>query len=211
MTTTESRSTKQEILEYLLRQGRATAQELAKALAISPQATRRHLKDLEGDRLIDHSTVQVGMGRPNHVYELSAHGKSHFPQRYSEFAISFLDTVAETVGKEQLEEVLRKQWHRKALSYRHSLGEGNLESRVSKLVSLRQEEGYMAELLPTEKTGEFIFAEHNCAIAEVAESFPTVCGNELEMFAEILPDCQVERIQWINGGEHRCGYLITQK
>ena len=40
-------STKQDILEYLLKQGQATAQNLAQALDISPQAIRRHLKDLQ--------------------------------------------------------------------------------------------------------------------------------------------------------------------
>jgi DeoR family suf operon transcriptional repressor len=50
--------------------------------------------------------------------------------------------------------------------------------------------------------------EHNCAISNVAESFPSVCGHELEMFAAVLPDCTVERTHWINNGEHQCGYLI---
>jgi DeoR family suf operon transcriptional repressor len=57
-------------------------------------------------------------------------------------------------------------------------------------------------------SGQFILAEHNCAISNVAESFPSVCGHELEMFAAVLPDCTVERTHWINDGEHQCGYLI---
>jgi DeoR family suf operon transcriptional repressor len=53
--------------------------------------------------------------------------------------------------------------------------------------------------------------EHNCAISNVAESFPSVCGHELEMFAAVLPDCTVERTHWIINGEHRCGYLVQRK
>jgi DeoR family transcriptional regulator, suf operon transcriptional repressor len=45
MATTQKSSTKQEILEYLLKQSRATAFELAETLDISPQAIRRHIKD----------------------------------------------------------------------------------------------------------------------------------------------------------------------
>ena len=88
-----------------------------------------------------------------------------------------------------------------------------MPERVVKLVELRRKEGYMAELhCVTESNLEkYILAEHNCAISEVAESFPTVCGHELEMFAAILPDCTVERTQWINDGEHNCGYLIVGK
>ena len=58
---------------------------------------------------------------------------------------------------------------------------------------------------------QFILVEHNCAISDVAESYPSICGHELEMFAAVLPDCHVERTQWINNGEHRCGYSIEKK
>ncbi|MBE9116525.1 iron-sulfur cluster biosynthesis transcriptional regulator SufR [Lusitaniella coriacea LEGE 07157] len=214
MTTTHHASTKQDILQYLLKQGKATARELAEALEISPQATRRHLKDLAGEELIEYESVQVGMGRPQHKYYLSRKGRDRFPHRYGEFTVDFLDTLVETVGEEQVDVVLRKQWERKAKEYRDRVGNSSIEKRVGKLVKLRQEEGYMAELHrrnSNEGTEQFIFAEHNCAISEVAESFPRICGLELEMFEAILPDCTVERTHWINDGEHRCGYLIQAK
>lgn len=209
MTATQSPSTKQDILHYLLKRGRGTAQSLAETLAISPQATRRHLKDLEAEGLIEHQSIQSGMGRPQYVYQLSSQGRHRFPHRYGEFAISFLDTLRETVGEGQVSEVLRKQWERKAAEYRKRLGKAPLRQRMAKLVELRRQEGYMAEL---HSVGEkFVLAEHHCAISEVAESYPTICGHELEMFAAILPDCTVERTHWINQGEHNCGYLIEAR
>jgi DeoR family suf operon transcriptional repressor len=214
MTTTNHTSTKQDILEYLLKHRQARAQQLAEALEISPQAIRRHLKDLEAEGLILHQAVSSGMGRPQHLYQLSNQGKAKFPHRYGEFAVSFLDTLVETVGEEQMGLVLRKQWERKAHEYRQRLGDGSLAERVARLVKLRQEEGYMAELHQTENTGngqKLIFSEHNCAISDVAESYPTVCGHELDMFSAILPDCIVERTQWINNGQHLCGYSIRAK
>ena len=63
----------------------------------------------------------------------------------------------------------------------------------------------------TSEEPEFILVEHNCAISDVAESYPSICGHELEMFAAVLPDCIVQRTQWINDGEHRCGYSIAKK
>ncbi|MDY7013977.1 MAG: iron-sulfur cluster biosynthesis transcriptional regulator SufR [Cyanobacteriota bacterium] len=214
MTATSNSSTKQEILQYLLKSDRATAQELAEALEISPQATRRHLKDLEEEGAIEHESVQVGMGRPQHRYHLSRKGRDRFPHRYGEFTVSFLDTLVETVGEEQVRVVLRKQWERKAVEYRDRIGTGSLRERALNLIELRQEEGYMAELHSIEThegKEQFIFTEHNCAISDVAASFPSVCGHELEMFAAILPDCTVKRTHWLNSGEHRCGYLIRAK
>jgi DeoR family suf operon transcriptional repressor len=210
-------STKQDILHHLLKQGQATAQELAEQLEVSPQAIRRHLKDLEVEGLILHQAAQAGMGRPQHVYQLSRAGHDRFPNRHDDFAVDLLDTLVETVGRDQMRSILRKQWERKAVEYRQHLGTGSLAERVASLVKLRQAEGYMAECHPlTEDSDQgaantFVLTEYNCAISHIAESFPGVCDHELEMFATALEDCQVERTHWIVNGEHRCGYLIQAK
>ncbi|MBD2429750.1 MULTISPECIES: iron-sulfur cluster biosynthesis transcriptional regulator SufR [Fischerella] len=220
MVTTQQSSTKQDILEYLVKHAQATAVELAAALDISPQAIRRHLKDLEVEDLIVYSSVQAGMGRPQHVYKLSSKGRDRLRREaadsYGEFAVSLLDTVAQTVGHDQVSSILRKQWERKAQEYRDRLGNGSLHQRVETLVELRKAEGYMAEYHPidsneSESGDRFILMEHNCAISNLAESFPSICGHELEMFAAVLPDCTVERTHWIINGEHRCGYLVQAR
>ncbi|AFZ32797.1 transcriptional regulator [Gloeocapsa sp. PCC 7428] len=221
--TQQQPSTKQDILHYLLKQGQATAQELATQLEVSPQAIRRHLKDLEAEDLIRYSQVQAGMGRPQHIYQLSPLGRDRLRRHstdadsYGDFAVSLLDTLAETVGREQMSSILRKQWERKAIEYHDRLGHGSLEERVAKLVEFRKAEGFMAEWYPVDsedtrgKGDRFVVTEHNCAISNVAESFPSVCSHELEMFAAVLPDCIVERTHWIINGEHRCGYLVQAK
>jgi DeoR family suf operon transcriptional repressor len=209
MTTTQQNSTKQDILHFLLKQGQATAQDLAAQFQMKVQGIRRHLKELESEGLILHQVVQTGMGRPNHLYELSREGRSRFPDRYNDFAMSLLGTMAETMSKDEMKVILRKQWERKAVEYRDRIGSGTLPDRVDRLVELRQQEGYMAECHPVD--GKFMLTEYNCAISQIAESFPSVCGHELEMFAIALPDCQVERTHWLVNGEHRCGYLIQAK
>lgn len=218
MTTTQHPSTKQDILDYLVRQTQASAQELADHFQISSQAVRRHLKDLEEEGLVEHEVVQAGMGRPNYVYHLSRKGRDRLPAQYTDFALSLLDTLTETVGKDQVKDILRKQWERKALEYQQRVGTGSLQERVEKLVELRQAEGYMAEWHPVEREEtdgaakpRFIITEYNCAISQIAESFPSVCGHELDMFQIALHDCKVERTHWLVNGEHRCGYLIQVK
>ncbi|MDZ8109563.1 MAG: iron-sulfur cluster biosynthesis transcriptional regulator SufR [Nostoc sp. DedQUE12a] len=222
MATINQSSTKQEILEYLHKHEKATAIELAEVLEVSKQAIRRHLKDLETEELVLFSiSEQAGMGRPQHVYQLSRQGRDRlhrtindkFGDASGNFAVSLLDTLAETVGYDQFKTILQKQWERKAQEYRDRVGNGSLRERVANLVELRKAEGFMAEYHSVDvndcSRGEsFIFIEHNCAISNVAESFPTICGHELEMFAAVLPDCTVERTHWIINGEHRCGYLV---
>ncbi|PSR15181.1 iron-sulfur cluster biosynthesis transcriptional regulator SufR [filamentous cyanobacterium CCP3] len=210
-----STSTKDDILIYLLRQGEATAHAIADHFEVSTQAIRRHLKDLEAEALIEHRAVQEGMGRPNHLYQLSPKGRDRFPAKYDEFAISLLDTLTATLGQEEVGTVLRKQWERKALEYRNQVGNGTIAERVARLVQLRQDEGYMAEWHEVEPDGElcqsgpcYIITEYNCAISHIAESFPSVCGHELEMFQVALADCAIQRTHWLVKGEHRCGYLV---
>ncbi|AUC61033.1 transcriptional regulator of FeS assembly SufR [Cyanobacterium sp. HL-69] len=204
-------SSKESILQYLLKNNKATAQEIAKAIDISPQAIRRHLKDLESQNLIDYEIMPLKSGRPQHSYYLSQQGRDLFPQNYGDFAVSFLDTMAETVGEKKVTEILAKQWQKKASMYRQYMKGKNIEQRVQQLAEIRRREGYMAELysLSDTESEKFFFSEHNCAISDVAQSYPQVCGHELEMFASLFPDCKVERTNWIYDGEHRCGYLIT--
>ncbi|AFZ03837.1 iron-sulfur cluster biosynthesis transcriptional regulator SufR [Calothrix sp. PCC 6303] len=238
MQITQQSSTKQDILEYLLKHSQASALELAEAIKVSPQAIRRHLKDLETEDLIVYFAASLGkknqnhdeegsevrgMGRPQHIYRLSQRGRDRIRRAseeqgdsYGNFAVSLLDTIAETVGRDQFSTILQKQWERKALEYRERVGDGSLLQRLAILVELRKAEGYMTEChaVETQETSThpgFIIAEHNCAISNVAESFPSVCGHELEMFAAILPDCIVERTHWMINGEPRCGYLVRSR
>jgi len=223
MATTQQSSTKQDILKYLLKHDKGTALELADALDVSPQAIRRHLKDLEAEELILYSSLaESAMGRPQHIYRLTRSGRDRLQKvsGYGQFTVELLDTLAETVGHDQVSTILRKQWERKAQEYRERVGGGSLQQRVTALVELRKAEGYMAECHSVEhgslanvdnlKEG-YILMEHNCAISNVAESFPSVCGHELEMFGAVLPDCTVERTHWIINGEHRCGYLVQAR
>jgi DeoR family suf operon transcriptional repressor len=211
MTTSLQSSSKDSILQYLLKQNQASVPEIAKAMKITTQAARRHIKDLEEQELVNYHIIPVKTGRPQYQYYLTKKGRDLFPQSYGEFAVSFLDTLTETVGETQVTKVLEKQWQRKANNYLQHIQGKNLEARVSQLVEIRKQEGYMAELYCLDPHKEqFFLTEHNCAISDVAESYPQVCGHELEMFASLFPDCQVERTNWINNGEHRCGYLIQK-
>ena len=201
--------TKHDILQNLLKRGELTAQDLAEKLEISPQAIRKHLKDFETEGLIYHTVEQLGMGRPQFIYALTTVGRDRFPDSYNQFAVNFLDTLIDTLGKEQVSKVLHKQWQRKAENYKSHLGAGSVRQKLEKLAEIRRAEGYVTEWFPVENTENFVFTEYNCAIAHVAESFPSVCGHELEMFATVL-DCPVERTHWMVDGEHRCGYLVTE-
>ncbi|MGB7084097.1 MAG: helix-turn-helix domain-containing protein [Phormidesmis sp.] len=147
-TSTQQTSIREDILRFLLKRGTATAGAIAHHLAVTPQAIRRHLKNLEASELIEHQSSQEGIGRPNHVYQLSRKGRDHFPDQYDQFALSLLNTVADTMGPEHVSKLLKLQWQSKAQEYREKLGDAPLKDRMQTLIKLRQAEGYMAECYP---------------------------------------------------------------
>lgn len=218
MAATQHSTTKDEILQYLLREGKATAQVLSEALQVTPQAVRRHLKDLTEEQLILHEAVPAKMGRPQHIYQLSQAGRARFPANYDQFAVSLLHTLSETVPPDQFRSIIKNQWQKKIQEYNDQLGQGgSLRLRLQKLVALRCSEGFMSEVHSApldeaqDQQNRFVVTEYNCAIAQVAESFPTVCGQELELFTSLFPDCKVERTHWMIKGKNYCGYLIQAK
>ncbi|MGK7906854.1 MAG: iron-sulfur cluster biosynthesis transcriptional regulator SufR [Synechococcus sp.] len=205
---------KQVMLQLLRKHPSLSAQQLADLLDISVQAVRRHLKDLEADGSVARETVSKGMGRPQYVYVLTQAGLDQFPKHYDEFAVTFLSAMADRVGPDQMEEVLHDQWQQKASQYKAKIGRGPLRDRIASLAALRTQEGYMVDWYPLETEGQgeqYMFSEYNCAISQVAETFPSVCGHELEMLQEVFSDSSVERTHWMVGDSHQCGYVIAVK
>ncbi|MDX1976589.1 MAG: iron-sulfur cluster biosynthesis transcriptional regulator SufR [Pseudanabaenaceae cyanobacterium bins.68] len=207
---TPESSTKQEILGILLKQARANALTLANRLAISPQAVRRHLKDLLTEGLIELEGTELAkdLGRPQHFYQLTQLGRDRLPKSYDRFAVDLLSSLLKNLTNDQAAQVLGSQWHSKGLQYRQAIGQGSLPDRLELLAELRRSEGYVTEWNLWNEG--YIFTEYNCAIAQIAASHPRICTHELEMFSTALPDCAVKRTHWLIEGEHRCGYLIRQ-
>jgi DeoR family transcriptional regulator, suf operon transcriptional repressor len=210
--TTKDSSTRSDILRHLLRAGQATAQQVADDLALTTQGIRRHLKTLEAEGLICCESVAMPIGRPQHRYALTAAGRAWFPNSYNQFALSLLQTISETMP-EQLGPILKAQWRKKLEDYRPHLSQGSLGDRLAMLVALRRVEGFMSEchVVEVDEQGQgrsFFVTDYNCAIADIAAAFPRVCGHELELYSELLPDCRVDRTHWMIRGESHCGYRI---
>src|SRR5829696_7057554 len=63
---------------------RLTAKEVAARLALSLNAVRHHLKELEVEGLVEYEREHRGVGAPAFLYNLSPAGEDLFPRRYEE-------------------------------------------------------------------------------------------------------------------------------
>jgi DeoR family suf operon transcriptional repressor len=192
----------------MLRQGEVTAAQLAEQLAVSVQVMRRHLRSLEDDGLVEASPAVEGPGRPSNRWRLTTAGRSQFPDGSEHFALGLLSSMATSLPSELVEQLLQQQAADKAADYRRQIGEGSLQRRLEQLVELRRGEGYVAEFRPDPDGKGWVVSEFHCSVMKIAERFPCVCDQELQLIRHTFPDCQVERVHWLLEGGHACGFRL---
>jgi len=195
----------------LLRQGETSATSLAETLGISVQAMRRHLRSLEDDELVEASPTSAGPGRPSNLWRLTSKGHQHFPDGSENFALGLLESMAATLSPEVMADLLRHQALDKATLYRKQLGNAPLEERVRALVNLRLKEGYVSDMQPAPTGAGWCISEFHCSVQRIAEEYPAVCDQELQLIRHTFPDCLVERVHWRLESGHSCGFSIAPK
>ena len=203
--------TRETTLTLLLRQGETSAASLAETLGISVQAMRRHLRSLEDDELVEASPTQAGPGRPSNLWRLTQKGHQHFPDGSENFALGLLESMAATLSPEVMADLLRQQALEKATLYRKKLGNAPLEERVRALVSLRLKEGYVSDMQPAPSGPGWCVSEFHCSVQRIAEEYPAICDQELQLIRHTFPDCLVERVHWRLESGHSCGFSIAPK
>ena len=201
-------STRSSALALLLRAGETTAAQLADQLGVSVQIMRRHLRALEEEGLVASSPAPEGPGRPTNRWHLTADGRARFPDGGQQFAMGLLESMADNLSPELVQQLMAQQAQQKALSYRQLIGDGSLQQRLERLVELRRSEGYVAECTQDPDSQAWLFSEFHCSVMRIAERFPCVCDQELQLIRTTFPDCQVERVHWRLERGHSCGFRL---
>jgi DeoR family suf operon transcriptional repressor len=203
-----SAPTREAVLTLLLRQGEATAADLASQLQVSVQVMRRHLRSLEDDGLVVASPTAEGPGRPSNRWGLTREGRSRFPDGSEHFALGLLNSMAASLPATTVADLLGQQAAEKAAIYRQNIGSGSLAERIERLVDLRRRDGYVAEFHPDSDGLGWVMSEFHCSVMAIAEQFPQVCDQELQLIRHTFPDCQVDRVHWRLEGGHSCGFRL---
>jgi DeoR family transcriptional regulator, suf operon transcriptional repressor len=194
------------ILLALKRTAPCSTRQLAQALGVSLNATRRHLKELETEGLVTYGREQRGLGAPTLAYRLSARGEALFPRRYEGALTLMLERVIAREGRQAAIELFEEHYHELIADFGTELAGADPCARLALVARLMTEAGYMAEW--REAAGRFLLSEHNCAMRAVAERFPEVCLAEERFLREAL-GAQVERHSHIASGCNACEYTIT--
>ena len=200
--------TREAALTLMLRQGEVTAAQLAQDLNVSVQVMRRHLRSLEEDGLVEASPCSEGPGRPSNHWRLTPAGRGQFPDGSDDFALGLLSSMAASLPSGTVDQLLQRQAAEKATDYRQRIGAGTLQQRLERPVDLRRGEGYVAELRPDPEGQGWVMSEFHCSVMKIAEQFPCVCDQELQLIRHTFPDCQVDRVHWLLEGGQACGFRL---
>src|SRR2546425_2071388 len=195
-----------EILLALKRAQPLTAKDLAEKLAVSPNAIRHHLKELEAEGLIVYGREQRGVGAPTFAFRLSEAGEALFPRRYEETLTEVLQRVSEKAGRSAVVELLEDHYATLTRRLQSELDGVTESDRVAAIARLMSEAGYMADW--QEAGGTFRLSGHNCAIRAVAERYPEVCAAE-EKFLQAVLGGAVDRRTHIVSGCNACEYALS--
>lgn len=196
------------ILQIVKRDGSVTAKQLSSELGMTTMGARQHLQGLEDEDILSTHDVKVKVGRPTRHWALTQKGHEQFADRHGELTVQFIEAVEHIFGKEGLEKVTSERENLTLHNYRQHLANcDSLESKLQKLVSLREQEGYMAELEQDEHG--FILIENHCPICKAATHCPSLCQSELNVFQTLLgSETSIERTEHIISGQRRCIYRI---
>jgi DeoR family transcriptional regulator, suf operon transcriptional repressor len=198
-----------EILVALKKSQALTAKELADIFGVTPNALRRHLKELEHEGMVRYQREIRGVGGPVFAFSLTETGEALFPRAYERTLAEVLDIVREQQGDEGLVQLFQRRWDDIARVARPALEQLPVEQRAARLATLLTSLGYMAEAHPL--SGALpVLTEHNCAIRVIAERFPEVCAAEQRFIADVL-GAPVTRQAHIAKGANCCEYCFEDK
>jgi predicted ArsR family transcriptional regulator len=168
----------------LLRRSNRTVEDLARALDLTDNGVRAHLAVLERDGIVrQRGSVRrsSGGGKPAYVYELTQEGENLFPKAYEPTLRRLLDVLAERLGPEESEALLRSVGRR--LAEEHSTQADGAHARLETAVEVLNELGGLAEL--EERDGTVIIRGYSCPLAGVTPEHPEVCRMAEALVGEV--------------------------
>jgi predicted ArsR family transcriptional regulator len=204
------------ILVALRDMGASAPDRLAIRVGASRASVLQRLRWLESHGSVVRQAIRHGVGRPRHLYDVTAEAQRSLPANYDGLATTLLESIVEVGGDELVEAVF--QARRRLLGERirarfaGTLGPSpSLAARVRELAVIQDESGYLCRATPLDGIdGPLELREANCAILGAAAGHPAACLAEIQLFEEVL-EARVTRVTHIAAGDRSCTYRIEPR
>lgn len=187
----------------LLRRSRRTVNELADSLGLTDNAVRSHLAALERDGLVTQERATPrGAGKPAYVYTLTSEADALLPKAYAPVLGVLLKVLAERVGREGTEDLLREVGRRAAAG--RTEPEQDIRMRIDAAYGLLGELGGVADV--EEVDGVVFIRGFSCPLAALIPEHPEVCHLAESLLSEVIGVPVTEHCD--KGEQPRCCFEI---
>jgi len=199
------KSTKDKILQTLLRQPKITINKLAEAVGINPISVRHHLTNLQMEGLISADEERHGVGRPRLVYSLTEDGMEKFPTKYFRLTTRILDQMKETMPGPVVAKLFNQIAEDLASEYSSQIQGLNMEERLELVKELLAQEGFTVEW--EKKGSEYQIHEISCPYYQIGVAHPEVCTVDQTLISKMLA-LPANKVQCILDGGTHCTYVV---
>jgi predicted ArsR family transcriptional regulator len=202
------KSTRDRILQTLLRSPRSSINTLAEAVGINPISVRHHLTNLQMEGLVDAQEERHGVGRPRLVYVLTEEGMERFPTRYLRLTTRLLAQMKESMSGPTVTKLFSQVAEDLAAEYTQQLKGLSMEERLETVKELLAEEGFTVEWEKSEDG--YRIHEINCPYYQIGQNHPEVCTMDQTLISKMLA-VPANKVQCILDGNSHCTYVVHPK
>lgn len=198
-------STRDKILQTLLKKPRSTINDLAEAVGINPISVRHHLTNLQMEGLVESQEERHGVGRPRLVYILTDEGMERFPTRYLRLATRLIAQMKDSMPQPMVSKMFGQIAEDLASEYAKDIKGLSMEERLDLVKSLLAQEGFTVEW--EKKNGQYEIHEISCPYYQIGITHPEVCTMDQTLISKMLA-LPANKVQCILDGNAHCVYVV---
>jgi predicted ArsR family transcriptional regulator len=199
------KSTKDKILQTLLRKPKITISEIAEAVGINPISVRHHLTNLQMEGLIAADEERHGVGRPRLVYSLTEDGMEKFPTKYLRLTTRLLAQMKDTLPAPAVAKLFSQVAEEMANDYSEQMKGLSMEERLDFVQTMLAQEGFTVEW--EKKGNDYQIHEISCPYYQIGVAHPEVCTVDQTLISKMLA-LPVSKVQCILNGAAHCTYVV---
>jgi predicted ArsR family transcriptional regulator len=202
-----AKSTRQKVLQTLLKKHRCSIVELAEAVDINPISVRHHISRLQADGLVASDEERHGVGRPRQVFFLTESGLEEFPTRYLRLTIRLLEQLKENLPQNMVDQLFSQMAADLVQDYADTANEEDMtiEQRLEFVNDLLQDEGFDLEW--EKRDNQYFIREISCPYLHVGQTHPEICVIDQTLISTVL-DLPTEKVKCILDGDNQCTYVV---
>lgn len=199
---------RQSILTLIKQEGTQTIAELAKKLAVSYEAVRQQLRQLEHEGWLRRNRVRdshQASGRPQSAYSLTRAGEHLFPKNYDGLSAELVATLAQELGMPVVRRILAALTDARVAHWLPRLNGLSLPQRLQALRDIYVTDDPFTQV---ETDGnDYRLVERNCPYLNVALHQPALCSVTVNTLSRLL-GCRVTRVERFQHGHARCVFHV---